>query len=418
MSIDNSSSKIQYTLSSATQTLPVPFYFLAEGDLKVIKAGTTETVLILDTDYTVTGEGDTDGGSVILTGTDTDIGDDITITRDVAITQPVDYEENDKFPAEVHERALDRLTMIAQQLQESVSRSIKVPETEPADTVLVLPTKTARENTVLAFDEDGEIVAIPDSDSALAQSAANAAAAQQSAGEAAASAEAAAEEVALLTPLPTDRLLGRVSSGTGDVEQIQITDKFQELFDDATASDMRSTLGLGSMATQAASSVAITGGSTTGLSALSMGSGGVVNLGANNLSIVTSDLLASHGITQASAGSGDNVIFNTPGAPSVSLTAGTWLLFGSLSVRTSDVDDVILVQFYDDGAATAFGGGGGYTEVSGSLARVPVPTYGVLTVPSGTKTVRFIVSNAGSSLLDVGGSYAPAGYIVAVRLPI
>lgn len=62
----------------------------------------------------------------------------------------------------------------------------------------------------------------------------------------------------------TDRLLGRFSSGPGAVEEIACTAAGRSLLDDADASAQRATLGLGSIATQAANAVAITGGSVNG----------------------------------------------------------------------------------------------------------------------------------------------------------
>lgn len=58
----------------------------------------------------------------------------------------------------------------------------------------------------------------------------------------------------------TDRLLGRSTSGAGDVEEITCTAAGRALLDDAANSNQRTTLGLGTIATQDASSVAITGG--------------------------------------------------------------------------------------------------------------------------------------------------------------
>lgn len=64
----------------------------------------------------------------------------------------------------------------------------------------------------------------------------------------------------------TDRILGRFSSGAGDIEEITCTSAGRALLDDADASAQRTTLGLGTMATQAASFVSITGGQITGVS--------------------------------------------------------------------------------------------------------------------------------------------------------
>lgn len=62
----------------------------------------------------------------------------------------------------------------------------------------------------------------------------------------------------------TDRLLGRSSAGAGNVEEIPLTAAGRALLDDTDAAAQRTTLGLGSIATQNASNVAITGGTITG----------------------------------------------------------------------------------------------------------------------------------------------------------
>lgn len=50
----------------------------------------------------------------------------IILVRDIDITQQVDYVEGDPFPAETHEGALDKLTLIATMLSEQVDRALKV----------------------------------------------------------------------------------------------------------------------------------------------------------------------------------------------------------------------------------------------------------------------------------------------------
>jgi hypothetical protein len=65
--------------------------------------------------------------------------------------------------------------------------------------------------------------------------------------------------------IATDKLLGRATAGSGDVEEITCTSAGRALLDDADAAAQRTTLGLGTIATQAASSVTITGGSLAGV---------------------------------------------------------------------------------------------------------------------------------------------------------
>ena len=62
----------------------------------------------------------------------------------------------------------------------------------------------------------------------------------------------------------TDRILGRSSAGAGTIEEITCTAAGRALIDDADASAQRTTLGLGTIATQSASSVSITGGTIAG----------------------------------------------------------------------------------------------------------------------------------------------------------
>src|SRR6185312_13970709 len=61
----------------------------------------------------------------------------------------------------------------------------------------------------------------------------------------------------------TDKLLGRSTAGSGDVEEITCTAAGRALIDDAAASDQRTTLGLGTIATVAAPSGTVVGTSDT-----------------------------------------------------------------------------------------------------------------------------------------------------------
>jgi hypothetical protein len=72
----------------------------------------------------------------------------------------------------------------------------------------------------------------------------------------------------------TDKILGRVSSGSGVVEEISCTAAGRALIDDNDAAGQRSTLGLDTMATQNAGSVSISGGSVTGITDLAVADGG------------------------------------------------------------------------------------------------------------------------------------------------
>jgi hypothetical protein len=68
----------------------------------------------------------------------------------VPITQLVDYVYNDRFPAETHEKALDKLTMICQALGEVSARTLRFEEGEVLDGTLAL---AGRLGNVLKFNE-------------------------------------------------------------------------------------------------------------------------------------------------------------------------------------------------------------------------------------------------------------------------
>ena len=101
---------------STTAAYPVPFNFFRDEDLVVIvkDAANVEETQLLNTDYTVAGEGDPNGGAVTFTWA-VPATSFVTILRDIDATQLTSYEEADAFPAKSHERALDKLTMLCQQ---------------------------------------------------------------------------------------------------------------------------------------------------------------------------------------------------------------------------------------------------------------------------------------------------------------
>lgn len=121
-----------YAGAGTTGPFTVPFRFLDAAHLRVIRSvGNVETVLVLGTDYTVSGVGATSGTVTLVAPLP--VGQTLTVVRNVPATQEADYVPGDSFPAESHEGALDKLTMITQQLQEEVQRAAKLPASSPSD---------------------------------------------------------------------------------------------------------------------------------------------------------------------------------------------------------------------------------------------------------------------------------------------
>lgn len=123
--------------NDVTTVFPFNFKLTSETDLVVLDVTTadeTYTELTLGSDYTVQGVGSENGGSITLTAP-LPIGHKVKMARELDILQQTDLRNQGKFFAETHEEAFDRFIMIAQQLQNAVDRSVKVPITSdtPAD---------------------------------------------------------------------------------------------------------------------------------------------------------------------------------------------------------------------------------------------------------------------------------------------
>lgn len=127
MTIASTDSKISYAGNGSTTVFSIPFYFIANADIVavLVDAGGVEDTLALTTDYTLSGAGNPSGGTLtMLTAPAT--GETLVIKRSPDQVQETVYVENDPFPAKAHEMGLDRLTMMVQDLQEQVDRSVKV----------------------------------------------------------------------------------------------------------------------------------------------------------------------------------------------------------------------------------------------------------------------------------------------------
>lgn len=72
----------------------------------------------------------------------------------------------------------------------------------------------------------------------------------------------------------TDKLLGRATAGAGSIEEIACTSAGRAILDDVDAAAQRTTLGLGTISTQAANNVSISGGAISGITDLAVADGG------------------------------------------------------------------------------------------------------------------------------------------------
>lgn len=157
MTVTSSLSRVSYSGNGATVLFTVPFYFLENSHIKVVLtlSSGTVTTLVLNTDYTVSGAGVVSGGTITCV-TAPPTGSTLVIARNVPVTQETDYQPNDPFPAQTHERALDKLTMIAQQSADVGLRALTYPITDSGSLSSELPSSGDRANQYLAFDNLGQ----------------------------------------------------------------------------------------------------------------------------------------------------------------------------------------------------------------------------------------------------------------------
>ena len=155
MTVQSTAYIISHRATTGQSTYDYDFLILSEEHVNVFLAGHIYT-----SGYSVSGIGDHDGGTVTLDtpiGSDND-GDILSIVRLVPATQELDYTSYDGFPAESHERGLDKLTMLVQQALGTTSGSVRIPPSEDPTVVnTILPQIIERAQKFLFFDSQGNV---------------------------------------------------------------------------------------------------------------------------------------------------------------------------------------------------------------------------------------------------------------------
>jgi hypothetical protein len=160
MTISSTTVRNSYSGDGTTDTFTYNFKIFQDSDIQVIirSANGTETIKTITTHYTVTDAGVSAGGTVIFTaGNIPTATETVVLRRNIPQTQAIDYIANDPFPAESHEEGLDRATMAIQQIQEEVTRSLKLSKTNTMTSTEFTVGAADRANKILAFDASGEI---------------------------------------------------------------------------------------------------------------------------------------------------------------------------------------------------------------------------------------------------------------------
>jgi hypothetical protein len=123
----------------------------------------------------------------------------------------------------------------------------------------------------------------------------------------------------------TDKVLGRSSAGSGDVEEITCTAAGRALIDDADAAAQRTTLGLGTLATQSGTFSGTSSGTNTGDQTISL-TGDVTGSGTGSFAAT----IANDAVTNAKL---------------ANMTAST--IKARITASTGDPEDATLTQVLD-----------------------------------------------------------------------
>ena len=151
MTIASETSRVNLVGDGENDTFTFTFEIYVKTDLLVYVDNVLQEV---DVNYTIADESieNSDGGEIVF-GEDYIPADEavVSLILNLPFTQLIDYVEADKFPAETHERGLDRLVKIVQQLKERIARHLSLLKSSPYSN-LTLPDPVA--SKLLAWKDD------------------------------------------------------------------------------------------------------------------------------------------------------------------------------------------------------------------------------------------------------------------------
>ncbi len=141
MTVSSSTRKAgPFSCNGVLTSFPFTFKCFSSDDVRVVFTSTSavESDLTLTSDYTISLNADQNAspGGTVETLTAYATGEKITVVSDVDFLQETDIQNQGGFYPEVIENAIDKVTMLVQQVQEQVDRAVKVDvssELEPED---------------------------------------------------------------------------------------------------------------------------------------------------------------------------------------------------------------------------------------------------------------------------------------------
>lgn len=157
--INTSETRIIFNGNGVATDFPYSFKIINDTDVKVMTVDPNGTETVLDSDYYV----DVTASKVVYPGYPPGeepaeserppvlpTGWQLVVYRDIPITQEADL--GDRWPFNVIESALDKITMILQNIYDGFKRSLKVGQNAPANIDIVVPIEA---NKALKWNADG-----------------------------------------------------------------------------------------------------------------------------------------------------------------------------------------------------------------------------------------------------------------------
>jgi hypothetical protein len=140
------------TPAAGVTTISLDFYFENDGWLEVYKSG-SETALVIDTDYTLTGEGTVTGVLTLIVAADG--VDAYSVYLVVPLARSSDMQLRGEFKSGPFNTEMDRLWQAVQGLRTTLSQTFRTGRTSTAVAALFSESIAARAGRVLRFDDDG-----------------------------------------------------------------------------------------------------------------------------------------------------------------------------------------------------------------------------------------------------------------------
>src|SRR5258707_11163510 len=120
MTVTTTTNKVVYNGTGAQTIFAYPFKVFLASDIQAFVGGVLQVITV---NYTVDNVGNPNGGNLTFVVAPPVGTGNVSIVRTEPLTQVTSYPINDKFPASAHEAALDKLTIIAHQLQAAIAPS-------------------------------------------------------------------------------------------------------------------------------------------------------------------------------------------------------------------------------------------------------------------------------------------------------